>query len=98
MVVENFETFPEDVQSQIKSIVSKYTNAENVKVLDDASVETYTHNNTSIQGSVKQNDISMRQNDQDSKMKTVMAAQAEYRNIDDLINNIYAKIERAKYH
>ena len=40
----------------------------------------------------------MRQNDQDEKMKTVMAAQAEYRNIDDLINNIYAKIERAKYH
>ena len=70
----------------------------------DAHTVSYVSNyyillgGNSIVTSFKQNDTSMRQNDQDSKMKTVMAAQAEYRNIDDLINNIYAKIERAKYH
>lgn len=105
MVVENFETFPEDVQSQIKTIVSKYTNPDNVKVLEDEPYESYTHHNTSqnynsIGGnSVHNNNLPFKQTEYDlAKTKTATEMQSEYRNIDDLINNIYAKIERVKYH
>ena len=84
------------MQTQIKSIVSKYTSPNNIKILEDVDNDQFTAHNTSNTGhaAFSQNNPAgygaTQNRDVDTNLQ--MENPREYSNIDELIANIYKKV------